>query len=139
MRISNILKKPKKEKTPSSDFKKLKLLITIVNRNKTEFYLDLLSGFEVNFQTSVLGQGTARSDTLRLLGLEDLERSVLFSIIREDNAENALHTLEDKFQTVRGGKGIAFTVPLSGVVGVAIYQFLSNNKTGIKEGNKWLA
>ena len=139
MGISNILKKPKREKTPSSNFKKLKLLVTIVNRNKTEFYLDLLSGFEINFQTSVLGQGTAHSETLRLLGLEDLDRGVLFSIIREDNAESALQALEDKFQTVRGGKGIAFTIPLSGVVGVAIYQFLSNNKTGIKEGNKWQA
>ena len=55
-----ISKKTKKEKNVSSDFKKLKLLVTVVNRNKSEFYMDLLSGFEVNFQTSVLGQGTAR-------------------------------------------------------------------------------
>ena len=122
---SRTVRKPKKQTT---DHKKLKLLVSVVNRNKTELFLDFLQGFEVNFQTTVLGEGTARSDTLRLLGLADAHKSVIFSIIREDKAEEALHGLEDKFHTVRGGKGIAFTVPLSSVIGVAIYTFLSNHK-----------
>lgn len=122
---SRTVRKPKKQTT---DHKKLKLLVSVVNRNKTELFLDFLQGFEVNFQTTVLGEGTAHSDTLRLLGLADAHKSVIFSIIREDKAEEALHGLEDKFHTVRGGKGIAFTVPLSSVIGVAIYTFLSNHK-----------
>ena len=28
-----------------------------------------------------------------------------------------------------GGKGIAYTIPMQSVIGVSIYQFLSNNKT----------
>lgn len=128
-----ISKKTKKEKSVSADFKKLKLLVTVVNRNKSEFYMDFLSGFEVNFQTSVLGQGTAKSETLHLLGLEDSDKSVIFSVIREDKAEEILHALEDKFHTVRNGKGIAFTTPLSSVIGVAIYRFLSNNRMVVKE------
>ena len=116
-----------------SDVKKLKLLITVVNRRKTEFFTDYLAGFEANFQTIMLAQGTARSDTLHLLGLEDKDRSVIFSLIREDRAEEALRGLEEKFQTLRGGKGIAFTVPLTSVIGVAIYRFLSNNRTFISE------
>jgi hypothetical protein len=122
---SRTVRKPKKQTT---DHKKLKLLVSVVNRNKTELFLDFLQGFEVNFQTTVLGEGTAHSDTLRLLGLADAHKSVIFSIIREDKAEEALHGLEDKFHTVRSGKGIAFTVPLSSVIGVAIYTFLSNHK-----------
>ena len=111
-----------------TDLKKLKLLITVVNRKKTEFYLDYLTGFEVNFQTAVAGQGTATSDTMYLLGLADSDKSVIFSILREDRAEEAMQGLEEKFHTLRGGKGIAFTVPLTGVIGVAIYRFLSNNR-----------
>ena len=38
--------------------------------------------------------------------------------------------LETKFATIKNGKGIAFAVPLSSVIGVNIYQFLSNNKLG---------
>ena len=91
--------------------------------------MDLLQNYQINFQTSVLAQGTAKSETLSLLGLEDSDKSVIFSVIREDNAMEALHALEDKFQTVRNGKGIAFTVPMSSVIGVAIYRFLSNHKS----------
>ena len=32
---------------------KLKLLFTIVNRNKADFYMDALETFDVNFQTLV--------------------------------------------------------------------------------------
>lgn len=117
----------KPPKTDVSDFRKLKVLVTVVNRNKAEFYMDFLHLFEVNFQTSVLAQGTAKSETLYMLGLEHSDKSVIFSVVREDRAVEALHALEDKFQTIKNGKGIAFTIPMSSVVGVAIYRFFSNN------------
>lgn len=117
------------EETPfKTDLKKLKLLVTIVNRKKTEFYLDYLTGFDVNFQTAVAGQGTANSDTMYLLGLMDSDKSVIFSVLREDRAEEAMQGLEEKFHTLRGGKGIAFTIPMTGVIGVAIYRFLTKAK-----------
>ena len=118
----------KKEEPFQTDLKKLKLLITVVSRNKTEFYMDYLSGFDINLQTAVAGQGTATSDTMYLLGLADSDKSVIFSVLREDRAEEVMQSLDEKFHTVRGGKGIAFTVPMTGVIGVAIYRFLSNNR-----------
>ena len=127
--------KTKREKTVSSkkstevNYRKLKLLVTVVNRTKTEFYMDYLHDFEVNFQTAVLAQGTAKSEMLSLLGLEDSDKSVIFSVIREDKAAEVLQGLDDKFHTVRKGKGIAFTIPMSSVIGVAIYRFLSNHKS----------
>lgn len=122
----------KTKKSTTADFKKLKLLICVVNREKSEFYLDFLSGFEINFQTVLLGEGTAKSEVQHLLGLENSHRSVILSVIREDKSEAALQGLEDKFHSVRGGKGIAFTIPLSSVIGVALYSFLSNNRQGVK-------
>lgn len=130
-----VIKKTRKTKNAPSDVKKLKLLVTVVNRNKTEFYVDFLGGFDVNFQTCVPAQGTAASETLHLLGL-DADKSVILSVVREDKAEQILHGLEDKFHSLRGGKGIAFTIPLSSVIGVAIYQFLSNNTTGVNKEEK---
>ena len=129
MEQTKTTKKVRRKKSTTSDFKKLKLLITVVNRKKAEFFMDFLQGFEVNAQMTMLAQGTARSDTLHVLGLEDADRSVIFSLIREDRAEEILRGLDDKFSTVRGGKGIACTVPLSSVIGVAIYRFLSNNRS----------
>ena len=127
MDSNKTMKKTKPAKINTSDFRKLKLLVTVVNRSKAEFYTDFLHAFDVNFQTTVLAQGTATSETLYMLGLEDSDKSVIFSVIREDKAAEALHALEDKFHTLKKGKGIAFTIPLSSVVGVAIYRFLSNN------------
>ena len=105
---------------------KLMLLITIVARNKADFYLDLLQSFEVNMQLEVSAFGTARKG----FGLleSDLEKQVLFSVIREDSLPAAVAVLEDKFATIRGGKGVAFAVPFTSMIGVAAYQFLSNKQ-----------
>ena len=48
------------------------------------------------------------------------------SIARDEKKKDILDALQDKFDTVRGGGGIAYAVPLTGVIGVAIYSFLSN-------------
>lgn len=113
--------------------RKLKLLITVVNREKAEFYTDLLQAFEVNMQISAFARGTATSDILHMMGLEDSEKSVIFSVIREDKAPEALRMLEEKFNTIKRGKGIAYTVPLSGMIGVSLYQFFCNDRRAVKE------
>ena len=112
-----------------SAIKKLKLLFTIVDRAKGEFYLDVISQFDVNCQMVLPGMGTATSELLELLGLEP-HKAVILSVLREDMVETAMNTLEDKFGSIRGGKGISFAVPLSSVIGVNLYQFLSDNRMG---------
>ena len=115
-----------------SAIKKLKLLFTVVDRPKGEFYMDVISQFDVNYQMVLGGLGTARSDLVELLGLEP-HKAVVISVIREELAETVMQCLEDKFATIRGGKGIAFAVPLSSVIGVNAYRFLSDNRRG-REG-----
>ena len=109
-----------------SAIKKLKLLFTVVERTKSEFYLDVLSQFEVNYQMVVGGKGTANSDLLDMLGLNP-HKAVIISVIREDMVDTIMKCLEDKFAIIRQGKGISFAVPFSSVIGVNMYQFLSNN------------
>lgn len=112
-----------------SAIKKLKLLFTVVDRPKAEFYLDVLSQFDVNFQMVVGGLGTANSELVELLGLEP-HKTVILSVMRENRVEEAMNCLEEKFNTIRNGKGICFAVPLSSVIGVNLYQFLSDNRMG---------
>lgn len=107
--------------------KKLKLLITVVDRAKGEFFMDVLSQYEVNCQMAVPGVGTATSELVEMLGL-NIHKAVILSIVREDRVDGIMKVLEDKFTTIRGGKGIAFAVPLGSVIGVNMYQFLSNNR-----------
>lgn len=105
---------------------KMQLLFTVVNRKKAEFYTDLIGNYEVNMQMALSASGTAGTGMLELLGLTDSEKTVIISVIRRDKAKEALAALEEKFRTVKGGKGIAYTVPMTSTIGVAIYQFLSN-------------
>ncbi len=118
--------------TPMAAPEKMRLLFTVINRNKTEFYVDLLQGFEINMQLVLSAQGTANDQILNLLGLTESDKSVIVSVIRRDKVKEALETLDEKFKTVKGGKGIAYTVPMSSTIGVAIYQFLSNNPGGAR-------
>ena len=115
-----------------SSIKKLKLLVTVVDRQKAEYYLDVLSEFEVNFQLLVNGLGTARSEMIELLGLNK-QKAVIFSVVREDLTGRILRLLDEKFHTIKKGKGVAFTVPMSSVIGVNLYQFLSNNRVHREE------
>ena len=116
-------------KFDASDIKKLKLLFTVVDRNKGEFYLDVISQFEVNCQLAVGGLGTANSELIDLLGL-NIHKAVILSVVREDQVDEIMKALEQRFATIKNGKGIAFAVPMSSVIGVNLYQFLSNNRLG---------
>lgn len=126
---------PTSNKKQVSNVRKLKLLITVVDRSKTLFYVDLLEQFEVNVQMVLYGRGTANSEMLSLLGLAETEKSVIISYIREDKVKDALETLEEKFHKVKNGKGVAYTVSLDSIIGVSMYQLLSNDRT-VREGEK---
>ena len=128
-------KSTKSKKQVTSDIKKVKILITVVNRSKTLFFTDLLEQYEVNMQMVIYGHGTADSEMLSLLGLAESEKAVIISFIREDNISKACEELNEKFDKIKDGKGVAFTIPLKSIIGVSIYQFLSNNRAG-KGGEK---
>ena len=132
----NTGKKEIKTETPKkevSSVQKVKMLITVIDRSKTLFYVDLLEQYEVNLQMVIYGRGTANSQMLKGLGIVESEKAVILSVIREDMTGEIVSTLQEKFEKVKNGKGIAYTIPLQSVIGASIYQFMSNNKTMKKE------
>ena len=140
--MSNALEKTKKTvkqqgvKTSKVESGKLKLLVTVVNREKGDYYADLIQSFDVNMQLIANANGTASAQMLGLLGLADTDRAAIFSIVREDRCSQLLSALKEKFRTIKNGKGVAVTVPLSSVIGVAAYGFLSNDARTVKEDKK---
>ena len=109
--------------------KKLKILVSIVERNKADFYISALEGFDVNMQTILYAKGTAPTELQRYLGIIDNGKAVILSIVNEDRIKDILISYEDKFFKTKNGKGIAFTIPISSIIGVSIYQFLANIKS----------
>ncbi len=111
---------------------KLSLLITIVNRRKAEFYTDFIQDLGANLQFVSFGEGTADASMLSRMGLADNERAVIFSVIRDENRDTILRSIEEKFRTIKGGDGIAYTIPFSSVIGVSVFNFMSDNRTLFK-------
>ena len=120
------------QKAVGTDIKKIKMLITVVDRRKWLFYMDLLEQFEVNMQTVIYGKGTAGTEMLSLLGLRESDKAIIISFVREDMIQDIKETLSEKFEKIKNGKGIAFVIPMKSIIGVSVYQFLSNNKAFLK-------
>ena len=102
---------------------KLKILVTIIDRKKVDFYVSNLEGFGANIQNIIYASGTTpRKD---ILGIKVSEKAVILSVVREDRIKEILATYEDKYFQTKNGKGIAFTVPVKSMIGVMLYQFLA--------------
>ena len=119
-----------KKTVSGGDLLKCKLLVTVVDHRKEDFFIDYIQENGANLQLTMRGEGTAKTEMLRMLGLTDSEKTVLLSVIREELSRALCDGLAEKFKTVKNGQGIAFTIPLSSVVGALVYRFLSDQKTG---------
>ncbi|MGI6377937.1 hypothetical protein GX831_01550 [bacterium] len=116
----------KNKKSNVSGVKALKLLVAVVERPRLEVFSEALEESEVTMQLFLKGEGTADSKTLAMLGLEDKHKAVILATIRSEKEEEVLDMFASKFAKARNGKGLAFTIALNSLLGVAVYQFLSN-------------
>ncbi len=132
-------KKPVEEtKTKGADRKstkvnnnKLELLVTVVNKEKADYYMDLIQSFDVNMQLMSRGHGT--SNSFKDLSLPEVEKAVIFSVIKSSKVNDVLTILEKKFNTIRNGKGIAYSIPMTSVIGSLVYSFLSDNTSAVPQ------
>ena len=125
--VKNVLKRAVPQKVHSKvSMNRLKILVTTVNRSKADFYMDYIQSFGANMQFVFYGHGTAPREIMAALGLADSERAVIISIIGE--------CLEEKFRTIVNGKGIAYTIPMSSVIGKSVFNFLSDNRSQVGRG-----
>ena len=108
--------------------KKLSLLFVVIKKKKVDYYIDLIEDFGVNLQMSMIGNGTTKS---AIFSDEIGSKSVILSIVSEDNIKKIMSELDRKFEEVKDGKGVAWTVPLTSVMGVTFFNFLSNNVSSI--------
>ena len=97
-------------------------------KKKAEYFADLIQGLAANMQFVAMGEGTADKSMLSKLGLTDSEKAIIFSVIPEERQDETLRTIENRFQTIKDGKGIAYTIPFTSVIGASVFNFLGNNR-----------
>lgn len=121
-----------KENPPAIQFKKIKLLITIVDRGQAIKILNENKKHDVTVQTVLLGYGTA-SIVLDYLGLGDIKKDVVLSLIKEEKKDEILEGIRKKFEHLQG---IAFTVSISSMIGLSLYKFITMSPIDSKTGGK---
>ena len=111
---------------------KLELLLAIVHNDKAAFYSSLIQSHQANLQLTVPAKGTTHL-ILDYLGLTEKPKSLVMSVVRADQAASLIELLDQTFQKGKGYKGIAFTIPMTSVIGSLVYGFLSNDTRTVKE------
>lgn len=113
--------------------KKIKVLITIVDRGKGIKVTELLNEENVIYNLISLATGTAKSEILDYLGLGQTEKDLVISIVHEDDVKNIMNQLKEKMQLKEPGNGIAFTIPISSVDSSLSLEYICSILEGKKE------
>jgi len=92
-----------------------KLMITIVDRGKAEKVAQICNEHHIHFHFVSLGHGTASSDILDYLGIGETGKEIVFSVVPEYKVPFLFNDLSEKMKLKYPGKGIAFTLPISGI------------------------
>ena len=109
------------------------MLVTISSRKKISEFVKFYKTYQVETGTISLGRGTASSEVLDCLGMEDEEKGIFFSVITEPTWQKLQKGLRKEMKIDIPGTGIAFTVPLSSIGGKRTLAFFLDGQEFEKE------
>lgn len=99
------------EKLPN----RVKLLVSIVGKRDLGKLKDVIDECSVALTIVFAGTGTAHSQVLDYLGIGETEKKVVLSLIPESDEEEIVREIRTRISLYLVGRGISFTIPLTGV------------------------
>ncbi len=93
---------------------RIMLLLTITKRGEGTKIIDTLNSHCITWHFRSVGQGTASSETMDILGLGSRDKDIVISLAAKRAAEQFATELESD-PTRRGGHGIMMVVPLTAI------------------------
>ena len=90
-------------------------LITIVDRGKSGAVQRIYQTHQVHRSLVLRGHGTANSEIMDMLGLDEPQKELLLTVTTRGNCREILGDLREKLHFDHPGTGIAFTCALSGI------------------------
>jgi hypothetical protein len=94
---------------------KVKLLIGIINKEDEKRFTEIINECATSLHFSGVGHGTARSSYMNYFGFNEIEKRITMSLIPDVAEHNILSAIGHGLKLYLVGRGIAFTVPLSGI------------------------
>lgn len=96
----------------------MKLIVTIIERGHgarmRQFYLT----YQLRCLWQSIGQGTASSELLNILGIGTPEKDVLFALATGSSTQNLFQNIHSDLQANTHARGILFSIPLNAVNGL---------------------
>ena len=117
--------------------KDLVLLYMIISPSEEKKYVKVLNKYKVHFKTVMHGTGTASSSILEYFGLDEIDKTIIISVVPKIMSKHILRDMHKKDKIYEPGKGIAFTVPLSSSTKYMLdmYKDISLEDIKMKEAN----
>ena len=120
-------KKPSNLVEEQENLKKLSVFVVVVNRGLAGAICKIFQNSGSNAQVIQRGNGTASKEIRDILGIEDTGKDIIFSIIKRDSVPEVKPELKAFFKASKYNKGIGFSIPMSSIIGVKLYQFLTDS------------
>ena len=95
--------------------KRVKLLVCIIKKGDEIALTEACNEQCVALSFSGLGYGTAKSHYMSYLGLDEIEKRIVYSLIPDYCESRVLKAINKHLKLYLIGNGIAFTIPLSGI------------------------
>lgn len=100
---------------PTPENNRVKLLVGIINKEDELKFTDIVNEICVAVHYSGVGHGTARNAYMNYFGLGEVEKRLTMSLIPASAEHKILNAIGHGLKLYLVGRGIAFTVPLSGI------------------------
>ncbi len=94
---------------------RVKLLVAIINREDDDKLTSIINESAVAVHYSGLGHGTAKSSYMNYFGFNEIEKKITMSLIPGRLEHHILSEIGHGLKLYLVGRGIAFTIPLSGI------------------------
>ena len=131
----------------TNDFeKRAKLLVCIIKKGDEVALTEACNDVSVSLHFSAIGYGTAKSNYMSFLGLDEIEKRMVYALIPNYCESRVLRAINQRLKLYLMGNGIAFTIPLSGISSIVSNAILEtpfreemiaeNTKNTEKERNK---
>lgn len=116
------------KRTPTN--RRVKLLVGIIGRGDERAYAEAVNDCCTAIHFSGLGYGTAKSGHRKFFGLDEIEKRIVLSLIPDSSERTVLYSISERLRLYLPGKGVAFTVPLSGISGLVSHAILAGAEKG---------
>ncbi len=114
--------------------RRVKLLVSIINKEDEAKLTETLNRTATAIHFAGIGHGTARSSYMSYFGFNEIEKRVVFSLIPNYLEHTILNEIGRALRLYLLGRGIAFTMPLSGVSSIVEEAILSTpEKNDVKD------